>query len=159
MTDAARGATTCYRLLSCDGSGDGRHIRRWSPLEGAAQERPGMGPRLLACLHRVPSHIVVSIDIGGCRRGATATGSATGAEACVATATLPQGAMRMSIFDYMRAALRPEVASSIFLFAVRCPCFGSLLRPLQVFLVGLIANAAAGGLVRGAKGTGHGGGN
>ena len=84
---------------------------------------------------------------------------ATGAEACVATATLPQGAMRMSIFDYMRAALRPEVASSIFLFAVRCPCFGSLLRPLQVFLVGLIANAAAGGLVRGAKGTGHGGGN
>ena len=70
--------------------------------------------------------------------------------------------MCMSVFDYMRAALRPAVtALSLSIrrtlpLLVRCPCFGGLLRPLRLFLVGLIANAAAGGPVLDAKGPGHG---
>ena len=46
----------CYRLLSCKRSGDGHRKRRWPPQKGDAQERPDIGPRLLACLRRVPSY-------------------------------------------------------------------------------------------------------
>ena len=74
----------------------------------------------LAFSSSTKTHVVVRIDVGGCRRGATATGAATGAAACVATATLPQRTMCMSAFDYKRAALRPAVtalsSSILFLF-------------------------------------------
>jgi len=58
MTDAARGATACYRLLSYDGSGDGhRHVdghHKWAMRKNGQRWALAFLPVFVVCRHSRP---------------------------------------------------------------------------------------------------------